>query len=110
VVYPREVHGRPVEAPRGNSMRGLLDGSKQGIYGPEEFVGAEMGNGRWVRQGDYKAVLVPPPYGTNSWHLFNVVEDPGEAKDLAQEMPEKLEILKTAWNQYAADVGVVLAE
>jgi len=108
--YPREIQGHPVEAPRGRSMRGLLDGTGSILYRPEEFIGGEMGNGRWMRQGDYKAVLVSPPYGTGVWSLFNVVNDPGEAKDLAQTMPEKLEILKTAWNQYATDVGVVLAE
>lgn len=110
VEYPTEIHGRSVEAPRGRSIRGLLDGTKLSIYGSEEFVGGEMGNGRWMRQGDYKAVLVSPPYGAGVWSLFNVVDDPGEAKDLAQAMPEKLEILTKAWDDYAADVGVVLAE
>ena len=32
---------------------------------------------------------------------------PGEASDLSGLMPEKLEMLKNAWNQYAKDVGVV---
>jgi arylsulfatase len=42
--------------------------------------------------------------------LFNVVEDPGEANNLAKLMPEKLEILKSAWDEYASNVGVILAE
>ena len=60
-----------------------------------------------MRQGDFKAVVIPGPFGDSAWRLFNVVEDPGEARDLSQEMPEKLEILKAAWDQYAADVGVI---
>ncbi len=63
-----------------------------------------------MRQGDFKAVMVPKPYGTGAWKLFNVVEDPGEANDLSLAMPEKLETLKAAWDQYAADVGVIQAE
>ncbi|MHC4804556.1 MAG: hypothetical protein ACYTFF_20985 [Planctomycetota bacterium] len=63
-----------------------------------------------MRQGDFKAVMVPKPYGTGVWKLFNVVEDPGEAEDLSNAMPEKLESLKAAWDQYAADVGVILGE
>ena len=39
-----------------------------------------------------------------------MVADPGEAGDLAKEMPAKLETLKAAWNDYAAEVGVILAE
>jgi arylsulfatase len=110
VEYPTEFNDRKVEAPRGRSMMGLLDGSRKAIYGDEEFVGGEMGGGKWMRQGDFKAVMVPMPYGTGAWKLFNVVEDPGEANDLSQAMPEKLETLKAAWDQYAADVGVILAE
>jgi len=45
--------------------------------------------------------------GTGVWQLFNVVKDPGEVNDLSELMPEKLELLKTAWNQYANDVSVV---
>jgi arylsulfatase len=41
---------------------------------------------------------------------FNVAKDPGEASDLSELMPEKLEMLKNAWNQYAKDVGVVPRE
>ena len=66
-----------------------------------------MGNGKWMRQGDFKAVLIPKPDGPGAWRLFNVVEDPGEAKDLSGEMPDKLETLKAAWDRYAEDVGVV---
>ncbi len=91
-------------------MHGLLDGTAEAIYGEDEFVGGEMLNGKWMRQGNYKAVSIPEPEGTGEWRLFDVVADPGEANDLATEMPEKLEILKAAWNEYAADVGVILGE
>jgi len=105
--YPTEFRGRKLEPMRGHSMVGLLDGTKKAIYGPSEFVGGEMGGGKWMRQGDFKAVMVPPPYGTGVWQLFNVAEDPGEAKDLSKVMPDKLKILKAAWDRYAQDVGVV---
>ncbi len=110
VAHPAEFRGRKIEPMRGRSMRGLLDGTRESIYGSKEFVGGEMGGGKWMRQGDYKAVMAPAPYGTGVWQLFDVVEDPGEARDLSQLMPEKLEILKAAWDRYAADVGVVLPE
>jgi arylsulfatase len=110
VEYPAEFRGQKIAAMRGRSMVGLLDGTREAIYGEKEFVGGEMGNGKWMRQGDMKAVMVPRPYGTGDWRLFNVVADPGEANDLSKAMPDKLETLKAAWEQYAADVGVVLGE
>ena len=110
VDYPTEFRGRKIESMRGRSMVGLLDGTKNSIYGANEFVGGEMGGGKWMRQGDFKAVLVPTPYGKGEWQLFNVTEDPGEAKDLSRAMPDKLKTLTAAWDRYAKDVGVVLPE
>jgi arylsulfatase len=108
--YPAEFRGRKIEPARGRSMLGLLDGAKKAIYGEDEFIGGEMLNGKWMRQGDFKAVLIPEPDGPGAWRLFNVVEDPGEAKDLSGEMPDLLEELQAEWERYAEEVGVVLAE
>ena len=110
VDYPAEFQGRQIEPMRGRSMLGLLEGSKDGIYDDSDFVGGEMGEGKWMRQGEFKAVMVPAPYGTGEWQLFNVAEDPGEAKDLSKSMPDKLETLKAQWDRYAEEVGVVPAE
>jgi len=108
--YPATFNGHTVEQPRGRSMMPLISGSVQELYGPNEFVGGEMGEGKWMRQGSFKAVLVPPPYGDSKWHLFNIDEDPGETNDLSSDMPDLLGTLISAWDQYAADVGVVPAE
>ena len=91
-------------------MVGLLDGSEAAIYAPDEFVGGEMGGGKWMRQGDLKAVMVPKPYGNGEWQLHNVVQDPGESENLSKEMPEKLNALIAAWEDYAKDVGVIAPE
>lgn len=69
-----------------------------------------MGDSKWMRQGEFKAVMVPEPYGIGDWKLFNVVEDPGAANDLSKAMPDKLETLKAAWEQHATDVGVISGE
>ena len=110
VGYPSTFKGRDVEPMRGRSMRGLLDRSKEVIYAPDEFVGGEMGGGKWMRQGDLKAVMVPKPYGTGKWRLYNLVKDPGESEDLSEEMPGKLKELISAWDEYAEDVGVIPPE
>ena len=66
-----------------------------------------MAGGKWLRKGDYKAVMVPPPFGQGAWQLFDISKDPGETEDLSKKYPEKLEELKKAWKQYADEVGVV---
>jgi arylsulfatase len=69
-----------------------------------------MGGGTWKRQLDFKAVYVPATYGTAEWHLYKVVEDPGESRDFAVEGPELLGDLKDGWNLFVEDVGFVPAE
>ena len=108
ISHPEEYQGRQVESMRGKSLQGVLAGAAKAVYGADEFVGGEMQNGKWMRQGDFKAVSVAPPYGTGSWHLYNLADDPGETRDLADEQPETLEKLQAAWDRYAGEVGVVL--
>jgi arylsulfatase len=110
IPHPEKYQGRQVERMRGKSLKGVLTGSTQTVYGADEFVGGEMQNGKWMRQGDFKAVSVAPPYGTGVWHLYNLSDDPGETHDLAKEKPEILKKLQAAWDRYAKDVGVVLTK
>lgn len=104
-----EYRDRAVEPMRGRSLTGVLSGAASETYTANDFIGGEMRNGKWMRQGAYKAIAVAPPYGTGQWRLFNVEEDPGETRDLAAEQPERLEQLVKAWENYAKDVGVVLS-
>ncbi len=90
IAHPQEYRGRMVERMRGKSLEGVLEGSAEAVYDANELVGGEMQNGKWMRQGDLKAVSVAPPYGTGIWHLYNLAKDPGETNDLAEEQPETL--------------------
>ena len=69
-----------------------------------------MQNGKWMRQGDYKAVSVAPPYGKGTWHLYDLAKDPGETIDLSESRPDILQRLQQAWQEYADEVGVILTE
>ncbi len=89
-------------------LAGVLSGSRSEVYGADDLVGGEMQNGKWMRQGDFKAASVAPPYGPGTWELYNLAEDPGETQDLANEKRDTLDRLIEAWNRYADDVGVVL--
>jgi len=108
IEAPNEFNGHEIEPMQGRSLSSVLAGQTDRIYGPDDFVSGEMQNGKWTRQGDFKAVSVSPPYGSGEWKLFNIVSDPSETRDLAKDEPERLTRLQAAWDRYAEDVGVIL--
>jgi arylsulfatase len=105
--HPTQFKGEDVLPMRGHSITESLKNKKQAIYSADEYVGGEMFGGRWLRKGDYKAILVPKPYGIGQWKLFNVMTDPGEKNDLALEKPKLLTELQRAWDQYADETGII---
>jgi arylsulfatase len=108
--HPTTFRGREVARISGRSLTGVLSGARKTVYAADDFVGGEMQNGKWMRQGDFKAVSVAPPYGSGAWSLYNLVDDPGETRDLSNDRPEIRDRLIAAWNRYADNVGVVLTE
>jgi arylsulfatase len=110
VEHPKTYKGNDVLPMEGRSLVKVLSGAIESAYAPHEYIGGEMGNGKWMRKGDYKAEWVVPPYGPNEWRLYDVLNDPGETTDLSATYPEILEDLIAAWDTYAERVGVVMAE
>jgi arylsulfatase len=110
IEHPKEFAGQEIEPLMGRPLSEILSGSKPEVYEADEYISGEMLNGKWTRKGDFKAMSIAPPYGPGTWQLYNLAEDPGETRDLAQEMPELLKELQEAWDQYASEVGVVLTK
>lgn len=108
--YPSTYQGRSVVPPRGKSMVPLLSGKSEEVRGPDEPVAWEFNDWRAIRIGDLKATWISRPFGTSDWQLFDLSTDPGETVDLADQEPGVMQRLVTAWEEYAADVGVVPPE
>ncbi|KAH7026650.1 arylsulfatase [Microdochium trichocladiopsis] len=108
--------GRQVYPVKGVSWKHWLastDGGKElkvdedMIHPPDYEVGWELMGCAAFRKGYWKVNWVPPPKGPGKWQLYDLSQDQGETKDLAEEMPHKLEELVGLWDRYAKDVGVV---
>lgn len=91
----------------GRSLKGLVDGGGDTVRDELSF---ELFGRRGIRQGDWKAVRLFPPYGPGRWELFDLSTDPGETRDLAVEQPEVLARLIARWEDYAAENGVVVLD
>ena len=71
-----------------------------------------------IRQGDYKAVFIPPPKGPGKWQCYDLGTDLGEVHELAEwtfqdkegrevEGKKLLEELLQKWETYVDEVGFV---
>jgi arylsulfatase A-like enzyme len=101
--------GRSVVPMRGKSwLPYLLDPAKQKlIYDEDSFVGWELFDRQALRKGNWKAVMIPKPFGPGRWQLYDLQQDPGETLDLASGKPDKLQELLKHWDEYCKEVGVV---
>jgi arylsulfatase len=88
-------------------MAGLLTAQDQSVHEDGTLIAGEMLGGRWISDATYKAVLVAEPYGHGVWELYDLQEDPGETRNIAGDMPDVLDRMIDAWNEYAEEVGVL---
>jgi arylsulfatase len=103
--------GRPIFPMDGRSLRPVLDGKAQQVYGPNDPVGFEVfgtGNGALV-MGDWKILKLSPPKGDGKWKLYNLRLDPSELHDLGQMYPEQLKKMVPLYEQYEKEKGIVPA-
>jgi arylsulfatase A-like enzyme len=87
---------------------GYLSGESDTVHDAATGTGWELFGRRAIRQGDWKALHLPEPYGTGSWQLYDLSADPGEIEDLAAARPDKLAELLALWDRYVQETGVIL--
>lgn len=95
-----DSRARPI---RGHSLTPLLLRDAATVYGADDPIGAELFGGKSLRQGDWKLL----DRGDGQWRLFDIARDPGEIRDVSGQEPQRKAALIVAWNDYAAQVGVV---
>jgi len=100
--------GREVAPMRGRSLVGYLSGAADTVHDADTGTGWELFGRRAIRQGNWKALHLPAPYGPGSWQLYDLASDPGEVDDLAAARPDKLAELLALWDRYVEETGVIL--
>jgi len=73
----------------------------------ERVLGVEFLNKKGLRRGHWKLLHLPPPYGTDSFELFNLSHDLAEQHDVAAEHPQVFAEMKALYAQYSAENGVI---
>ena len=99
--------GQTIYPLTGHSLLPILQGKATRVRGPDEVLGYELSGNRAVFKGDYKLLSNLAPVGDGQWHLYNIATDPGETRDLKDEMPELFQSLQNDYVKWAKANGVL---
>ncbi|MBJ9374507.1 MULTISPECIES: arylsulfatase [Acinetobacter] len=102
-----QYKGRQINTPSGYSWKSVLENKAQ-LIRPAQFSFAdELHGSKYARQGDWKIALQgKAELGTGTWELYNLNNDRGETKNLAQGNPTKVQELIEVYNKYTQQNGV----
>lgn len=104
--YPEQYKGEAIVPLQGESLLPILLGETS-----DEEMAREIGWSAYgmdaYRQGRWKILRLPEPFGSGQWQLYNLEADPGELHDLASNFPARAEMLAAGWDRYARSNGVI---
>ena len=110
IEFPEGSYGgREILPQTGTSFTRLLNDPAAIVHGEDEVLGLELWGRIAVRKGDWKLLRTEPPFREDRWYLYNVIEDPGETTDLSAGMPDKLDEMIAAWEQFRTQSNVIPA-
>lgn len=111
VEHPSGKKGSGLAPVRSKSLRPLLEARADSVRTEADWLGWELFGNRAILQGEWKLMyLLKGAGGTGGWQLFNLANDPAEARDLAARHPERCAALLKLWDEYVTANGVIVSD
>jgi arylsulfatase/uncharacterized sulfatase len=108
VQHPGTLYkGQTIYPLTGHSLMPVITGDATRVRRPDEILGYELSGNRALFEGDYKLLSNLAPVGDGQWHLYDIVNDPGETEDLKDRMPEAFAQMQAHYAAYAQANGVL---
>ena len=105
--YPDDGSVRPM---LGESIGQFLAGDADAVHG-DDYVTTQYTGGRaYLRQGRWKISTLERPFDESKFELFDMVTDPQESTNLAEDEPEKFDELIGLWRVERKKLGIILPE
>ncbi len=102
-----QYKGKAIEPIAGRSLLPVLKGESRDIRAASEVIGYELSGNQALFKGDLKLVKNIPGVGDGQWHLYDIRNDPGETRDLQQQMPGEFAAMQVAYTTWAKAHGVL---
>jgi len=104
-TYPDDGSVKPM---LGESMVSFLAGESKTVHA-DDYVTLISHRGRsFVRQGQWKLVVVEGPFDEDKFELYDVLADPGETNDLRNSMPQIYTEMLETWRDERLKLGIIL--
>lgn len=104
-VYPEGGSIRPM---LGESMLPLLTGASDRVH-DDDYVTTFFHVGQaYLRQGRWKIVHSNSLFDESAFELYDVIADPGETRNLREEMPARYERMIELWREERVKLGILL--
>ncbi len=108
VQHPGTTYkGQSIYPLTGHSLLPVITGAASRVRGPNEVLGYELSGNRALFKGDHKLLSNLPPVGDGQWHLYNIVQDPGETHDLQLAQPVLFQSMQADYAKWSKDNGVL---
>ena len=102
-----QYQDRSIEIPQGKSILPLLKSPQIQIHDSNKVIAHELLRRRALRKGNWKLLWVPKPFGSGNWKLFNIMEDPAELQNKAEDRPDIMQDMLREWVQYETENGLI---
>ena len=99
--------GKAVEPLAGKSLLAVLRGEASETHGATQPIGYELQGNSALFRGGYKIVKNRKPVADGAWHLYYLVNDPGEVHDLKASMPDLFQSMLADYEAYVKRSNVL---
>ncbi len=106
-VLPDRYAGRKVRQPSGRSLVPVLVDASAQVHESDEPIGFELGGNAALFKGVHKLVRYGLPLGDGDWHLYDIVGDPGETRNLRATQAALFAEMQEDYADYARANGVL---
>ena len=102
-----QYKGKAIEASTGKNLLPVIAAETDSVYTDEDVIAYEIGGNAALIKGDYKITLNRGGTNNGRWHLYNIIEDPGETETLETVEKTVFFDLLAEYETYARENGVI---
>ena len=102
-----KYQGKAIEPQTGKDLVPVITGLQTTVYSDSDTIAYEIGGNAGLIKGDYKITFNRSEQNDNSWHLYNLKQDPGEVQAIENQYPVIFSDLLSQYEKYMQENGVI---